>query len=91
MFVFCKSRLLLPLLLLLPHNNQGMDGCQGEYGSDYWKCGDVCTYYEEQCTCGNSTFKHADGKWCCGTNCTGGNCLRWKSGFKEEEYIDRNG
>ena len=28
MFVFGKSRLLLPLLLLLPHNNQGMDGCQ---------------------------------------------------------------
>ena len=37
------------------------------------------------CTCGNSTFSHGDGKWCCGTNCTGGSCLRWG---KKEKWVN---
>lgn len=90
MLVLRKSRLLLPLLLLLPHNNRGMDGCQGKYGQNRWKCGDVCTYIEAQCTCGNSTFKQGDGKWCCSTNCTGGNCLRWKEGGSPWDCLERS-
>ena len=79
----------LLLLLLLPHNSQGMDGCHldGEWGSLYWRCGDVCTseYAGTKlgtCTCGNSTFGWNEGKWCCGKNCTGG-CLKWEEGHKD--------
>ena len=91
MLVLGKSRLLLPLLLfLLPNKTQGMDGCQGNidlYGFNpllnHWRCGDVCTHKDEDCICGNSTLRRGNSSWCCGTNCTGGNCLRWKSGHSE--------
>ena len=76
---------LLPLLLLLPHNSQGMDGCEvgysdgyGDFGREYWKCGDVCTYYKEQCSCGGEKIRFGNGEWCCGgVNCEGGKCLEW--------------
>ena len=88
-----RSRL---LLLFLFSSSNGMDGCQGEDGKDYWRCGDVCTNafdntryggssIRQDCHCGNETFGHADGKWCCGNNCTGG-CLRWKEGFKNGDF-----
>ena len=85
MFVFRRSKLLLPLLLFLPDNTQGMDGCQVEMSAYaakfYWRCGDICTSatvaIRQNCTCGDSQFGSDDGRWCCGTNCTGG-CLRWK-------------
>ena len=87
-----RSRLLLFLLLFLPHNGQADDGCQGDYGWEYWRCGNVCTYIEQDCTCGVEGFGHNEGKWCCGTNCTGGSCLKWKQkpswvgeGYYEEE------
>ena len=83
-----RSKLLLFLLLFLPHNSQAEDGCQGEYGHLYWRCGDVCTaaYAPEQnCTCGGETFSPNDGKWCCGTNCTGG-CLERKQGYKDGDH-----
>ena len=76
------------LLLLLSHHSRGMDGCKGlfarsdgvdvDFGERYWKCGDVCTHYESECFCGNETLKYDDGRWCCGSQCTSGSCLRWK-------------
>ena len=46
MLVLGKSRLLLPLLILLPHHLQGRpDHLQGKgtcQGNFNWKCGDVC-------------------------------------------------
>ena len=86
MLVLGRSGLLLPLLLLLPHNGQGMDGCKGfgkdvfgDYGRDYWKCGDICTYHKSQCSCGGEEIGVGDNKWCCGgVNCEGGKCLEWR-------------
>ena len=96
MLVLERSRQLLPLLLLLlPHNSQGMDGCQGKISSgvhagenywmrDYWKCGDVCTHYKSQCSCVGEKLNHDDTKWCCGgTKCTSGTCSKWMRGYKE--------
>ena len=76
MFVLGRSRLLL-LLLLLPHNSQGMDGCEGEFAQMWWRCGDVCNaaYPSRSCICGDTKIWYSEDKWCCGTNCTGG-CLR---------------
>ena len=75
-----RSRLLLLLLLMLPHNIQAMDGCQR---SLFWRCGDVCTSAHEgtkqDCTCGDTKFGPGDSMWCCGTSCTGG-CSRWRPG-----------
>ena len=73
-----RFRLLLLPLLLLPHNSRSMDGCKGVFGTTNWRCGDICTSKGQDCTCGSTTFAHNDGKWCCGTNCTGGSCLKWK-------------
>ena len=83
---------MLPLLLL-PHNSQGMDGCKGghmgKWGTRYWKCGDICTYYKEQCSCGGEEIGVGDDKWCCGgVNCEGGKCLEWKWWAKEGDNPD---
>ena len=93
MWLLGGSKLMFPLFLVLPHNTLGMDGCQGDHGGLYWRCGDVCTSAassylrtKQDCTCGSSTFGQQDGKWCCGgTNCTGG-CLRWNRGYKDGDY-----
>ena len=78
-----RSRLLL--LLLFPTNNEATDGCSKP---DYWRCGDVCISADpwvtiQDCNCGQTTSNIDDGKWCCGSNCTGGECLRWEHGFKK--------
>ena len=59
-----RGRFLIPLLLLLvlPHETQGMDGC--EYARS-WRCNDVCIDYRKNCQCGNETFGFKDLKWCC--------------------------
>ena len=67
MLVLGKSRLLLPLLLLLPHNSQGMDGCEKR---DEWRCGDKCIYFIAECSCGGETIKYSEAKFCCASNCT---------------------
>ena len=73
MLVLRMSRLLLLLILLLPRNNQAMDGCE----RGFWRCGDVCIDDSNPCNCGGSRFRVDDRKWCCATNCTGG-CYQWK-------------
>ena len=84
MLAVLRSGLLLPLFLHLPHKIHAMDGCQGDYGHLYWRCGDICTYADgspkQECFCGNSSFGPNDGQWCCGHNCTGGGCLKLKEG-----------
>ena len=63
------GRFLLPLLLLivLPHETQGLDGCPSEEGvfSERWRCNDVCIYEHKDCKCGDETFGINDLKWCC--------------------------
>ena len=63
------GRFLLPLLLLivLPHETQGLDGCPSEKGvfSERWRCNDVCIYEHKDCKCGDETFGINDLKWCC--------------------------
>ena len=90
MLVLGKSRLLLPLLLLLlPHNSQGMDGCKL---SGEWRCGDKCIYSEAECSCGGEKIKSNEAKFCCASNCTAGSCIRWAEGHKEGDYPwDRGG
>ena len=98
MYVLGRSQL---LLLLFAHNGQGRDGCKGfnaytgflgatleDIGYDYWKCGDNCTHYNSECLCGNETLKHSDDRWCCGSQCTRGSCLWWKStqGFFAQQF-----
>ena len=81
-----RSGLLLALLLHLPHNGQGMDGCErGHWGAEYWKCGDICTYRKEKCSCGGKRFNVERSKWCCGgVNCEGGKCLEWENSWNRE-------
>ncbi len=89
MLVLGKSMLLLPLLLLLPHNSQGMDGCEGHiidkdgYMRNDWRCGDKCIDSRAECSCGGEKIKSNEAKFCCASNCTAGSCIRWKKGHSE--------
>ena len=78
-----RGRFLIPVLLLLflPHETQGMDGCEGLR----WRCNDECIRIDVDCQCGDETlgsgdetssddetfvsgdetFGYDDLKWCC--------------------------